>query len=97
MAVLILFMIWLGHNMHNHEVRFQLHKSIGITLLVLTIARIVWRLYNKPPPLPNDVNPIETKLSKFVQFEFTPLLAIPLGRWIMVPSRLLRFRRFYLS
>ena len=27
MAVLILFMIWLGHNMHNHEVRFQLHKS----------------------------------------------------------------------
>jgi len=33
MAALILFMIWLGHNMENHEARFQLHKSIGITIL----------------------------------------------------------------
>jgi len=85
MAALILFMIWLGHNMEDHETRFQLHKSIGITLLVLTIARIVWRLYNKPPPLPDDVKPLESKLSKFVQFGFYALmLLIPLGGWIMV-------------
>jgi len=85
MAALILFMIWLGHNMENHEARFQLHKSIGITLLVLTIARIVWRLFYKPPPLPADVKPIESKLSKLVQFGFYALmLMIPLGGWIMV-------------
>ncbi len=85
MAALILFMIWLGHNMEGHEARFQLHKSIGITLLVLTIARIVWRLYNKPPPLPDDVKPIEAKLSKLVQFGFYALmLLIPLGGWVMV-------------
>ncbi len=85
MAALILFMIWLGHNMEGHEARFQLHKSIGITLLVLTIARIVWRLFNKPPPLPDDVKPIESKLSKLVQFGFYALmLLIPLGGWIMV-------------
>ena len=85
MAALILFMIWLGHNMENHEARFQLHKSIGITLLVLTIARIVWRLYNKPPPLPDDVKPLDARLSKMVQFGFYALmLMIPLGGWIMV-------------
>ena len=85
MATLILFMIWLGHNMENHEARFQLHKSIGITLLVLTIARIVWRLYNKPPPLLADVKPLDSKLSKLVQFVFYGLmLMIPLGGWIMV-------------
>jgi len=85
MALLILFMIWLGHNMENHESRFQLHKSIGITLLVLTIARIVWRLYNKPPALPNDIKPYEARLSKLVQFGFYALmLLIPLGGWLMV-------------
>jgi len=85
MAALILFMIWLGRNMENHEARFQLHKSIGITLLVLTLARIVWRLYNKPPPLPSDVKPLDSKLSKLVQFGFYALmLMIPLGGWILV-------------
>jgi cytochrome b561/polyisoprenoid-binding protein YceI len=28
---------------------FQLHKSVGITILVLTLARIAWRLVRKPP------------------------------------------------
>jgi len=85
MALLILFMIWLGQNMENHEARFQLHKSIGITLLVLTIARIVWRINNKPPPLPADIKPYEAKLSKLVQFGFYALmLLIPLGGWLMV-------------
>jgi len=28
----------------------QIHKSVGITILLLTVARIVWRLMNPPPP-----------------------------------------------
>lgn len=85
MAGLIVFMIWLGRNMENHEARFQLHKSIGITLLFLTIARIMWRLYNPPPALPSDVKPLDAKLSRLVQFGFYALmLLIPLGGWIMV-------------
>ncbi len=85
MAGLIIFMIWLGQNMENHEARFQLHKSIGITLLFLTLARILWRLYNKPPPLPADVKPLEARLSHIVQFGFYALMIlIPLGGWVMV-------------
>jgi cytochrome b561 len=30
----------------------NLHKSTGLTLAVLILARIVWRLANRPPPLP---------------------------------------------
>ncbi len=30
----------------------QIHKSIGITVLVLSVARLVWRFINRPPPLP---------------------------------------------
>jgi len=31
---------------------FQLHKSIGLTVLLLTALRLVWRLTHKPPPPP---------------------------------------------
>ena len=30
----------------------NLHKSTGLTLAVLILVRIVWRLANRPPPLP---------------------------------------------
>jgi len=51
-AALIIFMIWLGWNMEENETRYQLHKSIGITILLLTVARVVWRMLNPPPALP---------------------------------------------
>ena len=31
---------------------YQLHKSVGITVLALTLVRIGWRLAHRPPPLP---------------------------------------------
>ncbi len=31
---------------------FNLHKSVGLTLLALTLVRLGWRLSHPPPPLP---------------------------------------------
>src|SRR3982750_1515850 len=31
---------------------FNLHKSIGLTILLLMLARLAWRLAHRPPPLP---------------------------------------------
>ncbi len=31
---------------------FNVHKSIGLTILVLMLARLAWRIANRPPPLP---------------------------------------------
>lgn len=33
----------------------QLHKSIGITVLLLSLMRLAWRLLAPPPPLPASV------------------------------------------
>ena len=44
-ALGLLFMIWLGWNMDGKESWFQFHKSVGITILLLTVARIVWRRF----------------------------------------------------
>ncbi len=86
MAILLVFMIWLGWNMDDHEGRFQLHKSIGITLLILTVARIVWRWLNPPPPLP-DMPSLEKRASHLVHIGFYALmLVLPLAGWVLVSS-----------
>lgn len=85
MAALLLFMIWLGWNMDDHEARYQLHKSVGITLLFLTLFRIGWRLVNLPPPLPGGMKPLEMRLAGLVQTLFYVLmLVLPLSGWLLV-------------
>ena len=34
---------------------FNLHKSIGVTVGVLVLIRIVWRLTHRPPPMPGSM------------------------------------------
>jgi cytochrome b561 len=36
---------------------FNVHKSIGITIGLFVIARLLWRLWHRPPPLPDTVRP----------------------------------------
>ena len=34
---------------------FTWHKSIGATILLLSLARLAWRFAHKPPPFPDDL------------------------------------------
>ena len=86
-ALGILGMIWLGWNMDNNESLFQLHKSIGITILMLTIARIVWRVMNPVPPLPAEMKGWEKTLSSAVHYAFYGLMILmPLTGWLVVST-----------
>ncbi|WP_273185732.1 cytochrome b/b6 domain-containing protein [Hyphomonas adhaerens] len=86
-AALILFMIWLGWNMEDNEARFQLHKSIGIAILFLSVARVLWRWRNPPPPLPDDMTPWEKRLSHGVHIGFYALMiGLPLLGWLLVST-----------
>src|SRR4051812_29355725 len=48
----------------------QLHKSIGISILVLSIVRLGWRLTNPPPPEPRSLARWEVVLSQIVHWSF---------------------------
>ena len=62
---------------------YQMHKSVGITILLLTIARIIWRGMNPPPPLPEDMNSLEKTASHLVHLGFYGLMiALPLTGWL---------------
>jgi len=66
---------------------YQLHKSFGITVLLLTVARIVWRLFNPPPAEPASVSRLEALAAGIVQFAFYALLIIiPLTGWVVVSA-----------
>ncbi len=60
------------------------HKAIGITILILTVLRIAWRLTHRPPPLVETMKRWEMALAKVVHVAFYVLmLAIPLAGWAM--------------
>lgn len=62
----------------------QLHKSVGVSILLLTLVRIVWRLVKRPPEAVVS-NPLEHQLAVWVQRGFyAALLVLPLTGWAMV-------------
>ncbi len=64
-----------------------LHKSIGLTVLALTIVRIAWRLTWQPPPYPPAVPQWQIAAAKAVQAVFYGLmLAMPLSGWVMASA-----------
>lgn len=88
----LLFQIILGNSMEGPRdaARFsiyQLHKSIGITILLLTLVRIAWRITNRPPPLSSTLKWWERRLARFTHSGFYALLlAFPLSGWLIVST-----------
>ena len=65
----------------------QLHKSIGLTVLVLSLIRVAWRLVNPVPPLPADMSPAQKALARTVQvLLYLLIIVIPLSGWMMVSA-----------
>jgi cytochrome b561 len=64
------------------------HKSFGMTILMLSVVRLAWRLWNPPPPLPDAVRPIEQRLARYSHLAFYFLLfAMPLSGWLMSSAK----------
>ncbi len=62
-----------------------LHQSIGITVLLLSLARLLWRLVHRPPPMPARVRGLERLAAHAVHWGFYVLMiGIPLTGWIVV-------------
>jgi cytochrome b561 len=61
-----------------------LHRSFGVVVLVLGLARIGWRLANPPPPLPHYFTRGERLLSGTAHLAFyLMMLVMPLTGWAM--------------
>jgi cytochrome b561 len=65
----------------------QIHKSIGITVLVLSLLRLGWRFVVPHPPLPTSVTGWERVAAYTVYVLFyVVMIGMPLTGWAMVSA-----------
>jgi cytochrome b561 len=77
--------------MNSHAPSFfatvQLHKSIGLTVLALSLVRLAWRLVNPIPPLPTDFGAPMRFLARGTHYLFYLLIiVVPLFGWATVSA-----------
>jgi cytochrome b561 len=82
---------WTAHDlplgMHKLAVLAR-HKSFGMTVLMLAVLRLLWRLFHRPPPLPAGMSKLEKTLARGTHTLFYVLLfAMPLTGWLMSSAK----------
>lgn len=66
---------------------YQSHKSVGLTILVLTVLRIIWRVMHKSPTLPAHMPRWEQIAAKSTQgILYLMMIAIPLSGWAIAST-----------
>lgn len=64
---------------------YQLHKSIGITILVAAVLRLLWRFTHRPPPLPGDMPRWEKGAAESTHvLLYALMIGMPLVGWALV-------------
>ena len=93
-AAMILLNIWLGWRMgvvtgYAQFKLFQLHKSFGLSVLMLTVLRLLWRALHTPPPLPETMSALDRLVAKGAHWLlYFLMLALPLTGWVIVSASL---------
>lgn len=89
-AILMIVMIFFGEDLMEEDGGMllpSLHVSIGATVLVLSVLRLLWRVMNPPPPLPAGMAPWEHTVSKLTHVLFYVLMiGLPLTGWLAFPE-----------
>ena len=91
-ALCVLVLIGLGLTMAHAALtpmrQFQLyqwHKSVGITVLALTVLRVLWRLSHRPPAHPAGMPPRERRAASAAHgLLYLLLVGLPLTGWAVV-------------
>lgn len=66
---------------------YQTHKSIGMTIFLLTAIRLFWRLVDGVPELPAGLTPFERLAARATHGGlYAILLLLPLVGWIVVSA-----------
>ncbi len=62
---------------------YAFHKSVGLTLLVLVVLRLIWRVIDRRPSDPAAMPPWQVNAARFVHaLLYVVMLAMPLSGWL---------------
>jgi cytochrome b561 len=110
-AAAIIYMIYLGLHMTDRSnfpqtpeginrefFEYQLHKSIGLTILALSLVRLFWRFINVQPELPDNMNWLERFGAHVSHVSFYAIMiGLPVTGWIMVSVSPLEIPTLYFA
>ncbi|HEX4046142.1 MAG TPA: cytochrome b [Gammaproteobacteria bacterium] len=86
--ILLFGMIIFGFLLSNipkdyQPVAYNIHKLIGLSILVLMILRLLWTLSNPKPAVPRDTPAWQQWAERFVHYSlYAVVLAMPISGWI---------------
>jgi cytochrome b561/polyisoprenoid-binding protein YceI len=89
LALALTFQLSLGLGLEylgrNGFAQYQLHKSVGIAILALSLLRLIWRLmYRRPPALEGGFSGWLAKAVHFGLYLF--MIGAPLTGWLLVST-----------
>lgn len=71
-------------------VRFELtqwHKSFGLTVLFLSVLRLIWRFTHRPPPEPASIPHWQQRIASIAHtLLYVLMFALPITGWIMASA-----------
>ncbi len=93
LAVLILLQLllgWLFHEVLEGDARllaFEAHKTLGVTILLLSLVRLAWRLLHRPPPFPASMAAWEKLAAHLNHWAFyVVMVALPVTGYAAVST-----------
>ncbi|MDB6446051.1 MULTISPECIES: cytochrome b [Pseudomonas] len=92
MALMVIAMLFIGAGMvasvsERHEWLLQLHKPLGIAILLLVILRLVVRFTTRQPPLPADLPGWQALAARASHgLLYALMLGLPLLGWGMISA-----------
>ena len=76
---------------------FVWHKSIGVTIFLLAVLRLLWRLGNPPPAMPAGTSRWEQRLAALGHWALYVLMfAVPISGWLVSDASRVPFKAFFL-
>ena len=92
MAMMIIAMLFIGAGMaasvsERHEWLLNLHKPLGIAILLMVVVRLIVRFSTRQPPLPADLAPVQVLAAKLSHVLLYALMFIlPVVGWAMISA-----------
>jgi cytochrome b561 len=90
-ALMIIAMLIIGCAMgFTHKETFQsfmfYHQSIGVTVLILMVSRLVWRLCSTTPQYPTSMNTMEKRIAHAMAWLLYLLIFLIIGAGMMMTA-----------
>lgn len=102
MALLILLqgiVGWYGHEMERSPAKIDVmtaHKSLGITLLLLALLRLAWRVTHPSPPPPPGSPRWEIRAAAASHaLLYALLIALPLSGWLAASTSIVPWKLWW--